>query len=220
MSFVQFLLKLFSFIFLFGSILSTVESRTVLESTIHLKREYSLDHYSLPLGDGVQTLPALSSGLALQLLGLEAGYYNYECISVNGGISPIFLGVNATIYNVSIAHLTESQFHELPGYLYEFPYGDLYNNTLTEIGYLEYINNYIPRFELGPEGCFIGELNATIEAPDSKNIDWAKWTARRGSVGFKEIYVVETVGGVIPASCYDELKNVSVSFTAELWFYN
>lgn len=64
------------------------------------------------------------------------------------------------------------------------------------------------------------KLNATSSPNGPSNVPWLKLNAKDGPWNFKEVYRVNTVGGVAPATCDGQPENIEVQYAAEYWLYD
>lgn len=169
---------------------------------------------------GSASLPSPPSNECLRAIGLALGTQEYSCANTNSAHAPTFSKASATLYDVAqLLELlpSEDYLHELTSYFLKYNYGSIANSSLSMLGCLSHVHG-MPTFDLGASGLFQLETDYTINAPQEPllNVDWAygqsldrTWT----------VYRVETAGGGGPTTCEGQNASLSVSYSAEYWFY-
>ncbi|KAF2857897.1 hypothetical protein K470DRAFT_272930 [Piedraia hortae CBS 480.64] len=173
---------------------------------------------SMPSG---AILPPPSGTLYHVALGV--GSQNYTCSSI--GSEPTSVGAVATLYNVScMAGNEPSILSSLPSLAVSLSGSSL--STLALMGAEQksgshyFLDKTTPYFNLDSAGHQYGEAAmhkaASADAPD--NTYSVPWLQLQGSEQFKEVYRVNTKGGMPEQYCA-EVGNVEVPYSAEYWIY-
>lgn len=170
------------------------------------------------------SLPVPPSNTSLKFVGLGVGTQNYSCAPGGVGPTPSSRGAVATLYDITDI-LCDNNGHDA----WPLAMEDL--DTVCEwnrrLGWHYFTAGLVPTFDLDrahPTACFSGKKITSVAAPESEKthtpaIDWlylvADGTAPNGG-DIAAAYRVNTVGGVAPSHCNGI---VTVSYTAEYWFY-
>lgn len=160
------------------------------------------------------------------------GTQNYTC--ANGATKPVANGAVANLYNASCTAANYPDILTLiPNTVLSFD-GDkkiLSPSSLLISGTHYFPDPTTPIFDLSANDKSYGFAvcaksagsPAPADAPKGPNglgsVPWLKLGDKGGSNGIKEIYRVNTAGGVAPATCEDQKDEFTVEYAAEYWFY-
>ncbi|KAJ4360522.1 uncharacterized protein N0V89_001087 [Didymosphaeria variabile] len=176
-------------------------------------------------------LPAVSSGLALAHVAIGRGTQNYTCASSTSTDAPKLQGANATLYNVTCYSVRS------PSVLASIPSIALTQSIdlnqdvqkYTVSGHHEFTAAGVPLFLLKADKSNYGYVqaksaaNSTAPAESVKgenglgSVPWLKLTGVEGD--YKEIYRLQTAGGVAPKTCEGQASFFIVQYAAEYWFW-
>lgn len=175
-------------------------------------------------------LPAVSSGLKLSHIAVGRGVQNYTCATAAASETPKAVGAVASLFNATcdgvrapavLASVTKIAVD------YAIPTSKLAEARLS--GHHEFTEKGIPYFKLQTDKVNFGSVhvNATAKtaAPKSASagpnglgsVPWLKLVHLDGD--YKEVYRVNTAGGVAPKTCEGVQGGFSVEYAAEYWFY-
>lgn len=175
-------------------------------------------------------LPAIGQGLHLAHVAVGQGTQNYTCKTTSSSEIPVQVGAMATLYNVTC------QTVRAPAVL-----ADITNLALTHTipksdiavqltsGHHEFTDKGVPLFNLNTDlykyGYVQAKKNGTSDAPSNASkgpnglgsVGWLKLTSVEGD--YKEVYRVNTAGGVSPKTCDGVNGHVEVGYSALYYFY-
>ncbi|KAF2874217.1 hypothetical protein BDV95DRAFT_326779 [Massariosphaeria phaeospora] len=175
-------------------------------------------------------LPAPAIGLTLSHVAIGRGTQNYTCASASATETPKAVGAVAQLFNASCSAV------RAPGVLadvtalalkYPVPNHDFAKHMLS--GHHEFTDKGVPLFLLETPivkyGYVQAKLNATSKAPDTASkgpndlgsVAWLKLNATEGD--YKEVYRLNTAGGVAPKTCEGVTGGFTVEYAAEYWFW-
>ncbi|KAJ4983272.1 malate dehydrogenase [Stagonosporopsis vannaccii] len=175
-------------------------------------------------------LPAIGSGLKLAHIAIGRGVQNYTCSASSASETPKAIGAVAALFNATcdsvrapavLASVTKIALD------YAIPSSELADARLS--GHHEFTENGIPFFKLQTARVDFGSVhvNATAKVPAPKDasqgpnglgsVPWLKLVQLQGD--YKEVYRVNTAGGVAPKTCEGVTGVFSVEYAAEYWFY-
>ncbi|KAI9791409.1 MAG: hypothetical protein M1816_003977 [Peltula sp. TS41687] len=180
-------------------------------------------------------LPPPSDGLTLTHVAIGRGTQNYTCAP--GASKPVAAGALAKLYNATCTAATYPDLLALvPNAVLSFntPSDDdktMSPSSLFLSGHHYFPDPTTPVFDMGTKKDFYGfavcaksaQSPAPPDAPKGPNglgsVPWLKLGDKGGSSGIKEVYRVNTAGGVPPATCDDHQGDFQVDYAAEYWFY-
>ncbi|KAH6644535.1 hypothetical protein C7974DRAFT_22516 [Boeremia exigua] len=175
-------------------------------------------------------LPAVGAGLKLSHIAIGRGVQNYTCATAAASETPKAVGAVASLFNATcdgvrapavLASVTKIALD------YAIPTSKLADARLS--GHHEFTEKGIPFFKLQTDKVDFGSVhvNATAKAPAPKDaslgpnglgsVAWLKLVHLDGD--YKEVYRVNTAGGVAPKTCEGVQGGFSVDYAAEYWFY-
>lgn len=187
-----------------------------------------LDNVKLPAAP--TALPPPSAGLYLSHVAIGRGTQNYTCASAAPSSTPVQVGAKAILFNATCsasrapAVLADVTKHALE---YAIPTTELANKMMS--GHHEFNTAGVPFFSLDTVNANWGfvncKKNGTSAAPADAalgtnklgSVPWLKLTGTEGD--YKEIYRVNTAGGVAPKTCEGISGDFTVEYAAEYWFY-
>jgi hypothetical protein len=165
----------------------------------------------------VASTPQPSSGLnpppadlSLVLIGLGKGTQNYTCASETA--TPAAIGAVADIFNASCAVATGNM-------------GAIAEDEGDEVGVHFFIDNTTPDFDIIGLGNTQSKKVQNVTAPNpTADVPWLRLEAVAGAgttSAVKQIYRLNTEGGVAPATCAGQAPGsvVTVSYSAQYWIY-
>lgn len=181
-------------------------------------------------------LPAPSDGLRLTHVAIGRGTQNYTCAP--GASKPVPNGAVAKLYNATCtAAIYPDLLALIPNVELSFttPSDDdkpMSPSSLFLSGHHYFPEPTTPVFDLGTKKDFYGfavcaksaSSPAPSDAPRGLNglgsVAWLKLGDKGGSNGIKEVYRLNTAGGVAPSTCDGQEEEFQVDYAAEYWFYS
>ncbi|KAJ8117159.1 hypothetical protein OPT61_g1584 [Boeremia exigua] len=175
-------------------------------------------------------LPAVGAGLKVSHIAIGRGVQNYTCATATASETPKAVGAVASLFNATcdgvrapavLASVTKIAVD------YAIPTSKLADARLS--GIHEFTEKGIPFFKLKTNKVDFGSVhvNATAKTPAPKNasagpnglgsVAWLKLVHLDGD--YKEVYRVNTAGGVAPSTCEGVQGGFSVEYAAEYWFF-
>lgn len=165
-------------------------------------RDDSCDLTGIQQPSNTMTPPA--AGLQLALIARGQGTQNYTCADATS--KPASFGALANLFNASCTVAS----------------GGLGNVAEEDIGMHFFADATTPEFDIiGLADTQLKKVES-MAAPKATDVPWLKLDAVAGSTSpVKEIYRLNTAGGVAPADCSGQQPNsvVTVSYSAEYWVY-
>ncbi|KAF2437951.1 hypothetical protein P171DRAFT_437558 [Karstenula rhodostoma CBS 690.94] len=176
-------------------------------------------------------LPAVSSGLTLGHVAIGRGTQNYTCASSTSADVPKLQGANATLYNVTCYSVrAPSVLSSIPAIALNQAI-DLNQDVqkYTVSGHHEFTSAGVPLFLLKTDKNNYGYVQAKSAANSTAptgavkgenglgSVPWLKLVAVEGD--YKEIYRLQTAGGVAPKTCDGQAAKFYVQYAAEYWFW-
>lgn len=165
------------------------------------------------------------------------GTQNYTCADSTAQSKPVAAGAVARLYNATCAAANYPQLlARLPNASLVFGSPAVEDEPLHPAplyfsGDHFFIDAKTPVFNVGTKSDFYGvavcaksdSSAAPADAPAGPNglgsVPWLKLADTGASTGFKEVYRVNTAGGVAPASCEGQEAQFKVDYATEYWFY-
>lgn len=179
----------------------------------------------------MQPLPPPSAGLTLGHVAIGRGTQNYTCASNTAADVPKLQGANATLFNATCYTVRS------PSVLASIPAISLGHNVdlnddvqkYLVSGHHEFTAAGVPLFSLVTpkanygyvQGKSIANSTAPADASRGENglgsVPWLKLNAVEGD--YKEVYRINTAGGVAPKTCEGMADRFYVQYAAEYWFW-
>ncbi|KAF1995630.1 hypothetical protein P154DRAFT_556702 [Amniculicola lignicola CBS 123094] len=186
-----------------------------------------LSRASMPIAP--TPLPVVSAGLTLRHVAVGRGTQNYTCTA--GAPAPVAVGAVATLYNATCAAVRAPAVLASVTKLaldHPIPDSELAAHMLS--GHHIFIGApAAPFFDLNAGLNGYGSVtgakagNSTAPATASKgtnNLGSVPWLKLKGTAGdYKEIYRINTAGGVAPKTCDGIVGTFEVDYAAEYWFF-
>jgi len=180
-------------------------------------------------------LPAVGAGFKLAHVAIGRGTQNYTCTNLAPTDAPVQVGAIATLFNATcsavrapnvLADVTNLALN------YAVPTTEIAQHLLS--GHHEFTKATeakasVPRFELNTDlhkyGYIEAKKNGSSNAPTTAShgtnglgsVAWLKLVATEGDL--KEVYRINTAGGVAPKTCEGITGDFTVPYAAEYWFY-
>ncbi|KAF2756833.1 hypothetical protein EJ05DRAFT_538972 [Pseudovirgaria hyperparasitica] len=189
------------------------------------------------LPQGFEALGPPSEGLTLAHVALGRGTQNYTCDTSNPSSAPKAGGAIATLFNMTCAAAQSSNLiHWLPRVALSLPVPvstraadnvdmlmsghHLFTSLTTPFFNLDTANH-----EFGTVMCD-GKNAVKTPAPGDAakgynglgSVPWLRLTAVEGN--YKEVYRVDTAGGVAPKTCDGQAATFQVQYAANYYFYH
>lgn len=145
--------------------------------------------------------------LSLVLIAQGVGTQNYTCASANS--TPAAIGAVANLFNIScaVADGTLGSINEDP----------------AAIGAHFFFDATTPEFDIIGLGNTLTKKVENVTAPAAGNVPWLRLEAQaQGTTSaVRQIYRLNTEGGVAPSTCADAVagETVTVQYKAEYWIY-
>lgn len=180
-------------------------------------------------------LPAVGAGLKLAHVAIGRGTQNYTCATASPTEAPVQIGALASLFNATCSIVRAP--NVLAGVTnialnYAVPTAEIAQHLLS--GHHEFTKASetkasVPRFELNTNphkyGYIEAKKNGSSNAPTNASpgtnglgsVTWLKLIAIEGN--FKEVYRINTAGGVAPKTCEGITGDFTVPYAAEYWFY-
>jgi hypothetical protein len=161
------------------------------------------------------TLKAPSPDMNLVLVALGEGTQNYTC-GANLTAAPTAIGAVATLFDASCAMVNS------PG-ASTVQLGSI-EESAKSIGAHFFVDNTTPDFDIIGLGNTQAKKSEDCNAPNpTADVKWLRLTAQvAGSTSsVKEIYRLNTVGGLAPSTCEGKAVGdvVTVEYQAQYWVY-
>lgn len=153
------------------------------------------------------TMTAPGSDLSLVLIALGKGTQNYTC--ANATAAPAAIGAVANLFNASCAVASGSL-------------GSIQEDAAS-IGTHFFVDNTTPDFDIIGLGNTQAKKAESMAAPQATDVPWLRLEAQQATSAspVRQIYRLNTLGGVAPSSCQDQdlTKTVTVEYQAQYWIY-
>ncbi|KAF2675955.1 hypothetical protein K458DRAFT_245330, partial [Lentithecium fluviatile CBS 122367] len=151
------------------------------------------------------TMTPPTADLTLALIARGKGTQNYTCADATA--TPAAFGAVANLFNASCTVAS----------------GNLGSISEETIGMHFFADGTTPEFDIIGLGETQAKKVESMAAPQPTNVPWLRLQAQeQGTTSpVKQIYRLNTVGGVAPADCAGQEANsvVTVSYEAEYWVY-
>ncbi|KAF2789858.1 hypothetical protein K505DRAFT_327968 [Melanomma pulvis-pyrius CBS 109.77] len=155
------------------------------------------------------TLTPPGADVSLVLIALGHGTQNYSCASETA--TPTAIGAVADLFNASCAVASGST-----------SLGSIAEDAAA-IGAHFFVDNTTPDFDIVGLGNTQAKKVESMAAPQATNVPWLKLDAQaQGTTSaVKNIYRLQTVGGVAPKDCTGHKAGdvVTVEYEAQYWIY-
>jgi hypothetical protein len=153
------------------------------------------------------TLQAPGADLALVLIAVGKGTQNYTCS--NATAAPAAIGAVANLFNESCAIASGTL-------------GSIEEDAAA-IGAHFFVDTTTPDFDIIGLGNTQAKKVESVPAPQATNVPWLRLEAQQQGTtsAVREIYRLNTVGGVAPANCQGQAagSTVTVEYQAQYWIY-
>lgn len=157
------------------------------------------------------TLTPPGADLTLALIAVGHGTQNYTCSDPTSTTAPVAIGAVADLFNASCA-VAENQ-----------PNLGTIVEGATAIGTHFFVDNTTPEFDVIGLGDTQAKKVEAVAAPSAADVPWLRLEAQQeGTTSpVKQIYRLNTKGGVAPQSCEGRAagETVTVEYEAQYWIY-
>lgn len=154
------------------------------------------------------TLTPPVAHLDLVLIALGRGTQNYTC--ANATATPTAIGAVASLFNASCAVANNAALGSIA-------------EDAAAIGAHFFVDNTTPEFDIIGLGDTQAKKVESMPAPQATNVPWLRLEAQQqGTTSpVKEIYRLNTQGGVAPATCDLQTpgSTITVDYEAQYWVY-
>ncbi|KAI9832315.1 MAG: hypothetical protein M1826_002001 [Phylliscum demangeonii] len=185
-------------------------------------------------------LPGPGDGLTLVHVAVGRGTQNYTCADDTKNSKPAAIGALANLYNTSCtAALYPDVLALLPAAVLALPlpshgddgHGPFAPASFDLSGHHYFADATTPTFDMGTKQTYYGLIHcakqanssAPPDAPKGANgygsVPWLKLSDKGASTGFKEVYRLNTAGGVAPPTCEGMSAHFEIEYAAEYWFW-
>ena len=179
-------------------------------------------------------LPAPGAGLKISHIALGRGTQNYTCLTNSSTEAPTQVGAIATLYNATCEAVRAPVVFNNATVLalnYAVPTADNQVAASLMSGHHFFTASGSPYFYMDTANANYGWIqaakNGTSTAPDGSSkgtnelgsVPWLKLTSSVPGTSFKEVYRVETAGGVAPKTCDGMAGSFNIDYSAQYWFY-
>lgn len=170
--------------------------------------------------------------MTLRHIAIGRGTQNYTCPSTASSDVPTAVGAKATLFNATCdaARLNVKVLTDVTKLALNYAIPTAPEAVKRISGHHEFTDKGIPLFNLKTNLTDYGYVQAKpdvvksaapTDASSGKNglgsVPWIKLNAVEGN--YKEVYRVETAGGVAPKTCDGITGSFSVDYSAQYWFY-
>lgn len=177
-------------------------------------------------------LAAVSEGLSLRHIAIGRGVQNYTCASAAATDLPVANGAVATLFNATCdaARLNIQTLTDITTLALDYAIPSDPEAVKRISGHHEFTEKKIPLFKLqtdtvdyGYVQCKPDDVKSAAPQTASKgsnglgSVAWLKLNSVEGD--YKEVYRVNTAGGVAPKTCEGQPESFSVQYSAQYWFY-
>jgi len=201
---------------------SSIQKRSTPDGTCDLS--------TLQMPAAPTALPAPPTGSVLTHVAIGRGTQNYSCATNTASSVPVQVGANATLFNFTcVAAQYPTLFNGIPQIAYKFPIPELSTpqnpaqNLLSGEHY--FLDTTTPFFDLDLGSKQLGEVactktNASNAPNPSSDVPWLHLKVKSADgTTITDVYRLETVGGVAPATCSGQPSLIYVQYAAQYWFY-
>ncbi|KAI8932797.1 hypothetical protein NX059_010285 [Plenodomus lindquistii] len=177
-------------------------------------------------------LAPISSGLTLRHIALGRGTQNYTCASAAATETPKATGAIATLFNATCdaARLNTRVLGDITSLALNYAIPTAPEAEKRISGHHEFTAAGVPMFNLKTANADFGyvmakpdivksaaPVGAAVGANGLGSVPWLKLSAVEGD--YKEVYRVQTAGGVAPKTCEGVAGSFTVEYSAQYWFY-
>jgi hypothetical protein len=175
-------------------------------------------------------LPSPAAGLRLAHVAVGRGTQNYTCKTDSPTETPVAVGAVAKLFNATCSAVrAPAVLADVTSLALQYPIPD---NEIAQhmlSGHHEFTAQGNPRFDLNTDlnkwGYMEAKKNGSSNAPSTANkgtnglgsVTWLKLTALAGD--YKEVYRLNTAGGVAPKTCEGIKGDFQVQYSAEYWLW-
>ncbi|KAF2715614.1 hypothetical protein K504DRAFT_397121 [Pleomassaria siparia CBS 279.74] len=212
------------------SIANVLAPRAIPAQALKALEDGSCDLSQAQMPLAPSPLPSPAAGLILAHVAIGRGTQNYTCASSSVTETPVAVGAIASLFNATcsavrapavLADVTTLAIN------YAVPKTDIAQHLLS--GHHEFTLAGAPLFILDTDmhnyGSIEAQKNATSAAPATAStgtnglgsVPWLRLTASEGN--FKEVFRINTAGGVAPKTCEGQPATIQVPYAAEYWFW-
>lgn len=154
------------------------------------------------------TLTAPAADLELALIALGQGTQNYTC--ANATATPAAIGAVASLFNASCAVANNAALGSI-------------EEEGASIGAHFFVDNTTPEFDIIGLGETQAKKAEAVAAPQATDVPWLRLEAQQQGTtsAVKQIYRLNTKGGVAPATCEGQTdgSTITVEYEAQYWIY-
>ncbi|KAF2740772.1 hypothetical protein EJ04DRAFT_507786 [Polyplosphaeria fusca] len=212
------------------AIIVDIAARGLPAAVVHALEDGKCDLDSVQMPIAPTPLPPPSSGLKLSHVAVGRGTQNYSCTPNSPASTPVAVGATASLFNATCSAVrAPAVLADVTKHALEFavPTSEVAQRLLS--GHHEFNESGSPFFTLGSDATRWGwvncKKNGTSNAPDDAakgpnglgSVPWLKLSGVDGD--YKEIYRLNTAGGVAPKTCGSIQGNFTVEYAAEYWFF-
>ncbi|KAF2263205.1 hypothetical protein CC78DRAFT_419652, partial [Lojkania enalia] len=142
---------------------------------------------------------------SLVLIALGQGTQNYTC--ANSTATPTAIGALAQLFNASCAVAQGSL-------------GSIEEDGAS-IGAHFFLDDTTPDFDIIGLGNTVAKKVEAVPAPQATDVPWLRLEAQQeaSTSPVRQIYRLNTVGGVAPESCQGQQGVITVEYEAQYWIY-
>lgn len=177
-------------------------------------------------------LPSVGAGYTLRHIAIGRGTQNYTCASSTANDIPVANGAQATLFNVTCdaARLNVQVLSDVTRIALNYAVPTVPEAEKRKSGIHEFTEKKIPLFNLKTDNANYGYVQATPDTVRSAapkeaskgvngfgSVPWLKLNAVEGN--YKEVYRVNTAGGMAPKTCDGQASSIKIDYSAEYWFY-
>lgn len=175
-------------------------------------------------------LPSPEAGLVLGHVAFGRGTQNYTCSSASAKETPVQVGAVAQLYNVTCTSVrAPSVLSDIPALslVHAIPENDVSKRLIS--GHHEFTSDGVPLFVLNSNNNQLGFVTAGKNASSPAPSDCSKGPNGLGSVpwlrllrkdgDYKEVYRIDTAGGVAPKTCEGVNGAFQIEYSALYYFW-
>jgi len=212
------------------SITEIIARRNLPAQAIKALEDGACDLSAAQMPIAATPLPVPGAGLKLVHVAVGRGVQNYTCTTASATETPLSVGAIASLFNATCSAVraptvladvtTLALSHPAPA-------SEIATHLIS--GHHEFTAAGFPLFmmdtDLHKYGYVQAKKNGTSNAPTTASkgtnglgsVAWLKLVATEGS--FKEVYRLNTAGGMAPKTCEGITGLISVPYAAEYWFW-
>ncbi|KAF2265141.1 hypothetical protein CC78DRAFT_532586 [Lojkania enalia] len=211
-----------------GSLANLIARRGVSEDIIKTVEDGVCDLSLAVMPTAPTPLPPPAAGLTLAHVAIGRGTQNYTCASADA--KPVANGAMATLFNATCSTVRAPVIlSDLTKYALKYPVPTSEIATQMQSGHHEFNVDKAPFFSLDTDLHKYGTVNAKLvanstapatasEGPNGLgSVPWLKLIGKDGD--YKEIYRLDTAGGVAPKTCEGMGSEFTIQYVATYWFW-